>query len=209
MKKAPQLAQILQQGMAAHRQGRLAEAERSYQAVLDAKRDDFDSLHLLGVVRWQQRRHDEASKLIKQALRVRPDSAEACANLGIVLHSRDRPVEAIAVHDRALAINPRYAKALCHRGDALRMLGEALARFDEALAAVPDYAQAHVNRGVVLRDLSRHAEALATFERALDRHTCPLFDAARTCRHIESAYAAMWENHLRGEAPRSLRVEPK
>jgi protein O-GlcNAc transferase len=170
MKKALQLAQILQQGMTAHRQGRLAEAERSYQAVLDAKRDDFDSLHLLGVVRWQQRRHDEASKLIKQALRVRPDSAEACANLGIVLHSLDRPAEAIAVYDRALAINPRYAKALCHRGDALRMLGrngEALASYDKALAAVPDYAEAHVNRGVVLRDLSRHTEALASFERAL------------------------------------------
>jgi Flp pilus assembly protein TadD len=86
MKRALQLAQILQHGMTAHREGRLAEAERSYQAVLDVRRDDFDSLHLLGVVRWQQRRHDKASKLIKQALRVRPDSAEACANLGIVLH---------------------------------------------------------------------------------------------------------------------------
>jgi Flp pilus assembly protein TadD len=88
MKRALQLAQILQHGMAAHREGRLADAERSYQAVLARKRDDFDSLHLLGVVRWQQRRHDEASKLIKQALRVRTDSAEACANLGIVLQSR-------------------------------------------------------------------------------------------------------------------------
>ena len=54
VKRALQLAQILQHGMAAHREGRLAEAERSYQAVLDVKRDDFDSLHLLSVVRWQQ-----------------------------------------------------------------------------------------------------------------------------------------------------------
>jgi tetratricopeptide (TPR) repeat protein len=68
MKKALQLTQILQHGTA-HRDGRLAEAERWYQAVLELKRDDFDSLHLLGVVRWQQRRHDEASQLIKQALR--------------------------------------------------------------------------------------------------------------------------------------------
>jgi predicted O-linked N-acetylglucosamine transferase (SPINDLY family) len=170
MKKALRLAEILQHGMAAHREGRLAEAERSYQAVLEVKRDNFDSLHLLGVVRWQQRRHDEASRLIEQALRVRPDSAEACANLGIVLHSLGRPEEAIAVYDRALATNPRYAKALCHRGDALRALGrhaDALASYDKALAAATDYAEAHINRGVVLRDLSRHAEALASFERAL------------------------------------------
>jgi len=170
MKRALQLAQILQHGMAAHRQGRLVEAERSYRAVLDVKRDDFDSLHLLGLVRWQQRRHDEASQLIKRALRVRPDSAEACANLGIVLHSLDRPAEAIAVYDRALAINPRYAKALCSRGDALRALGrntEALTSYDKALAAAPDYAEALINRGVALRELNRHEEALATFGRAL------------------------------------------
>jgi protein O-GlcNAc transferase len=170
MKRTSQLAQILQHGMAAHRDGRLADAERSYQAVLNLKRDDFDSLHLLGVVRWQQRRHEEASKLIKQALRVRPDSAEACANLGIVLHSLEQPAEAVAAYDRALAVNPRYAKALCHRGDALRALGrnaEALASYDKALAAAPDYAEAHVNRGVVLRDLARYADALASFERAL------------------------------------------
>jgi protein O-GlcNAc transferase len=170
MKRALQLAQILEHGMTAHRQGRLAEAERSYQAVLNVKRDDFDSLHLLGVVRLQQRRHDEAARLIKLALRVRPDSAEACANLGIVLQSLERPVEAIAAYDRALAINPRYAKALCHRGDALRAFGrnaEAIASYDKALAAAPDYAEAHVNRGVVLREVGRHAEALASFERAL------------------------------------------
>jgi protein O-GlcNAc transferase len=169
MKKA-QLAQILQHGMTAHREGRLADAERSYQAVLALKRDNFDSLHLLGLVRWQQRRHNEASALIKQALRVRPDSAEACANLGVVQQSLDRPSEAIALYDRALAINPRYAKALTHRGDSLRTLGrnaEALASYDKAIVAAPDYAEAHVNRGVVLRDLGRHAEALASFEHAL------------------------------------------
>jgi Flp pilus assembly protein TadD len=60
MKRALQLARILRHGMAAHREGRFADAEREYQSVLNLKRDDFDSLHLLGVVRWQQRRHEEA-----------------------------------------------------------------------------------------------------------------------------------------------------
>ena len=143
MKKALQLAQILQQRMTAHQHGRLAEAARSYQAVLDLKRDDFDSLHLLGVLRWQQRRHDEASKLIKQALRVRPDSAEACANLGIVLQSLDRSAD-FAADDKSEART--------------RVIGA--------------------------------------------------FDVARTCRHVEAAYATMWEIHVRGESSRSFRVEP-
>jgi predicted O-linked N-acetylglucosamine transferase (SPINDLY family) len=38
--------------------------------------------------------------------------------------------------------------------------------------------------------------------------TCPLFDVERACRHIEAAYATMWDICLRGEPPRSFRVEP-
>jgi predicted O-linked N-acetylglucosamine transferase (SPINDLY family) len=173
MKKALRLAEILQHGMAAHQQGRLAEAERSYRAALDLKRDNFDSLHLLGVIRWQQRRFDEASALIRQALRIRPDSAEACSNLGLVLQSLDRHADAIAAFDRALAVNPRYATALRNRGDALRALGrnaQALASYDKALTAAPDDAAALINRAGVLRDMNRHAEALAGFDRALAVH---------------------------------------
>jgi predicted O-linked N-acetylglucosamine transferase (SPINDLY family) len=38
--------------------------------------------------------------------------------------------------------------------------------------------------------------------------TSPLFDVARTCRHIEAACEAMWDIHLRGEPPHPFRVEP-
>jgi predicted O-linked N-acetylglucosamine transferase (SPINDLY family) len=41
---------------------------------------------------------------------------------------------------------------------------------------------------------------------ARNRLTCPLFDSARACRHIESAYLRMWEMHQRGEPPRSFSV---
>jgi predicted O-linked N-acetylglucosamine transferase (SPINDLY family) len=41
---------------------------------------------------------------------------------------------------------------------------------------------------------------------ARNRATCPLFDTARFCRHIESAFVAMWERHQRGEPPASFAV---
>jgi protein O-GlcNAc transferase len=43
---------------------------------------------------------------------------------------------------------------------------------------------------------------------ARHRLTHPLFDAQRFCRHIEAAYAAMWEIWQRGEPPRSFAVTP-
>ena len=36
----------------------------------------------------------------------------------------------------------------------------------------------------------------------------PLFDVARLCRHIEAAYASMWQNAEAGRPPRSFAVEP-
>ena len=51
---------------------------------------------------------------------------------------------------------------------------------------------------------------LATLRAKLARNLpdAPLFDAARTTRHIERAYERMWEIYRRGEALRSLTVDP-
>ena len=43
---------------------------------------------------------------------------------------------------------------------------------------------------------------------ARNRSTAPLFDTDRFRRHIESAYATMWDTWQRGEAPRTFAVEP-
>ncbi len=51
---------------------------------------------------------------------------------------------------------------------------------------------------------------LASIRRKLadNRASCPLFDSDRFRRHIEAAYATMWEIYRRGERPRAFRVEP-
>jgi len=41
-----------------------------------------------------------------------------------------------------------------------------------------------------------------------NRETFPLFDTDRFRRHIEAAYASMWERHQRGETPASFAVDP-
>jgi protein O-GlcNAc transferase len=170
MEPSIRITEALRQAIAAHRGGRLEHADRQYTAVLTLDRRNFDALHLLGLVRWQQGRNEEAASLIGEALRVDPRSAEACSNLGIVLEALGRPAEALAMYDRALAINPRYAKALSNRGDALRALHrfeEALASYDRALAIEPGLVDALLHRGVTLRALDRPAEALECYDRIL------------------------------------------
>src|SRR5438876_9790898 len=79
------LPRLLDQAIALHQKGGLAEAERLYLNILEAQPDHFDALHLLGIVRHQQGRDVEALELIGSALERNPRSAEALSNYGSVL----------------------------------------------------------------------------------------------------------------------------
>lgn len=153
-----------------HRAGRLAHAARAYEAILAAKADEFDALHLLGVVRHQQGQHRDAVRLIERALAVNPRSPEALLNLGTAFEALGRPQDALDCYDRALALRPDFPEALNNRGGALQALkrfDEALASCDRALALRSDNCEALNNRGVVLHALERHDEAIASLDRAL------------------------------------------
>ena len=148
----------LDQGMALHRQGNLAEAERCYEEVLQRQPDHFDALHLLGIIARQTRRTERAVELIKKAIGLNPNVAVAHNNLGNALRDLKRPAEALASYDRAITLKPDYAEAHNNRGNALMDLKrpeEALASYDKAIALKPDNAEAHNNRGNALRELKR------------------------------------------------------
>jgi len=57
--------------------------------------------------------------------------------------------------------------------------------------------------------LAREPALLDGFRQTLARNlqTCPLFDTDKFRRHLETAYATMWEIWQRGEAPRAFAVE--
>jgi protein O-GlcNAc transferase len=59
-------------------------------------------------------------------------------------------------------------------------------------------------------ELARDRALLGTYRERLARQrlTYPLFDSGLFRRHIEAAYATMWQRALAGEAPRSFAVPP-
>ena len=101
----------LNQGVALHRQGRLADAERCYGEVLQQQPNHFGALHMLGVIARQTRRTERAVELIKEAIGLNPNVAEAHNNLGNALTDLRRPAEALASYDKAIALKPDFAVA--------------------------------------------------------------------------------------------------
>jgi tetratricopeptide (TPR) repeat protein len=115
----------LQAAVAAHRAGRLDEADALYRAVLAGEPDEPNALHLLGVVARQRGRPEEAAALIARALQRAPDLADAHANLGNAYNDMRR-------FDAAA---DSYGTALLLGGGGLETQSRLIAALQEAAAA--------------------------------------------------------------------------
>src|ERR1700753_3445488 len=93
--KLPVMDTVFARGFAAHRDGRLTEAERDYQAALAAEPLHVDALHYLGVLRHQQGQHEEAASLVRRAVDLRPTDAGLQLNLSNALKAFGRIDDAI------------------------------------------------------------------------------------------------------------------
>lgn len=164
------IAGEVHQALLQHQRGNLADAERLYRRALAQAPEQFDALHMLGVLRHQQGRHEEAVDLIRKATLIRPDIPAVWLNLGVALQKLGRSEDALASYDRALALKPDYANAQVNRGNAFQDLKrhlEALASYDRALSLEPNHVEALFNRANALQDLNRNVQALAGYEQVL------------------------------------------
>jgi protein O-GlcNAc transferase len=164
--------QTIEQAKALHRMGRIAEAEVVYRSVLARNPREFDALHLLGLIRYQQGRPSEAHALLSQAIKLRPRSPQALSVLMASLLALGRLEEALAACDRLIAIDPRDIDALYNRAivlSRLRRFADALLAFDKVLARDRDSVDALFERGNVLAALSRFGEAATSYEALLQK----------------------------------------
>jgi len=160
----------LRMALGHQQRGQLALAEELYRAVLEAEPDNFDALHLYGVLKHQAGEPLEALKLIGEALRRNGQAAAAHSNRASALIALGRHQDALESCDRALALRPDFPEALVNRGNALAGLArreDAIASYEKALALRPNDLQARINCTACLRLLGRSPDALHHYDAAL------------------------------------------
>ena len=165
------VADWLQEGVAHHGAGRLADAIARYRQVLTAEPDNPDALNLLGVASAQQGRATEAVSLIRRAVELRPAVADFHANLGNVLKALGRRAEAVEAYMAAARLDPHEAGVWIRLGRLQRDLGDLFGAAD-SLSRAAALAPRDIVLGVESADLEREVRGL------LDRHT-----VVRPCRH--------------------------
>ncbi|HSD00206.1 MAG TPA: DUF5672 family protein [Casimicrobiaceae bacterium] len=163
----PSAAAVAEQGVAEHRAGNIAAAERAYREALRIDPDQTLALHYLGVVLFQRMRYTEALPLIERSAKAMPEEPEFHNNLGLVLAALDRNEDAAPAYQRTLALAPRHATAWNNLGltlHAMTRVSEAIEAYRRSLALAPEFAQAHWNLALALLAAGEYEEGWREYE---------------------------------------------
>ena len=168
------IAEKIQQALLYHQMGDLDNAKIIYQQILESEFDNFDALHLLGLLEFQNKNFYSAIDLINKAITSDPNHSIVYCDMGIILTELDNLELALINFDIAISLDSLNVRAYYNRAVVL----EKLMRYDESLA---DYdkineirpAQGalrikfHYNRALVLVKLKRFDEAILDFDTAI------------------------------------------
>ncbi|MGC2811547.1 MAG: tetratricopeptide repeat protein [Bradyrhizobium sp.] len=166
----PNLSRMQRQAYNSFQRGEFDKTTRLCAGILEHRPEDFDALHLLGLLNYQRHRMVEALHFLSAALKVNSGSSDAMSNLGLALDATGRYEEAISSFRRALQLAPDHPEILFNLGNVYLKLGciaEALASYEGVLTNEPAHVGSLVNRGNALLRLNRPDEALASYDHAL------------------------------------------
>ncbi|MBP8297792.1 MAG: SEC-C domain-containing protein [Burkholderiales bacterium] len=141
----PAVLAAMNAALAHQQQGEFADADRMYALALALAPDNFDALHMQGVVAYQRREFHRAEALIRRAIAINPRVETAHHNLTLVLQAHALESELCRAMLPALAdwcapgAPARAAATHVITFDAIdnEMLRHYRAAFERALAAEP------------------------------------------------------------------------
>ncbi len=160
----------LQQAIALHKTGNLAEAQGIYREILAENPKNPDALHLLGVLARQERRPGEAVELISRAIAINNTTAAFHNNLGNALGDLGRYDEAILAYRDALRLRPGSIESQINLADTLKLAGrlaEAIATYRHLLAAQPNIPEAHYHLAHLLQQAGDLPAAVNSYRDAI------------------------------------------
>ena len=163
--------QALQKAIAAHRLGKIEEAEHLYRLILKTQPTNSDANHNLGVLLVSLNKSVEALPFFKTAVETNPNTEQYWISYTKTLINYDRFEEAEVNLRKAIKLKPNFAEV----HNQLSIIQKTLGKFDEARISIekaielkPNYTEAYVNLGVILKDLGKFEEAVVNFNKLIE-----------------------------------------
>ena len=160
----------IQDAIARHQAGRLQEAESIYLRILNFDPDNFDALHLSGLICHQRGNSARAIVLIKQAVAIQPSNPFALGNLALVYLACNRLDDAERCLREALTLKPDWDDGYNRLGTLFQVRGDAdqaEASFQRSLELNAANAEALNNLANIRKERGDLATAEELYKRAL------------------------------------------
>jgi len=165
------IEQVLQRGVAAHKEGKLQEAERFYRAILKSQPLHPNANHNLGILAVSVNKTEAALPLFKAALDANPYEEQFWLSYIDALMKKNQLQDAEVASKKALDLKQDFFKVSLYLSGILLKLGrleEAEASLRKTISLKPDYAEAHNNLGNTLKELGRLGEAMSSYTKAIE-----------------------------------------
>ncbi len=185
-----ELQHLIDTAVKYHQAGQYKQAENIYSQVLSVDPENFDALHLSGVLAHQTGKHQLAVTLIEKAILKDKTHPSAFNNLGEAYRSLGRLTEAERCFLQAIHLKPDYFEAYSNLGNTLGNMGrleEAASSYRHAISIRPEHFGPYNNLGNVLLSLGRLDEALTSLQTSLS--ICP--DYAEGHNNLGNVFMAM------------------
>ena len=166
----PEFHRLFLEAIAHHQAKRFSQAEERYKQILNQFSTHADTLHLRGLLAYQQNQNSLALTCIEQAIAENPDKPHYHYNLGLVLEKEERWEEAIVAYREAIRINPQSVEALANLGNVYRrqrQWTDAINTLQQALQIKPQSADLHNTLGVTYKEHGELEIALKYYQQAL------------------------------------------
>ena len=148
----PTVDKVLDEGWKLHQQGRIDDAKKIYQLVLDKVPNSPEAMVYMGIAHFDQRAYQQSATIYKKALKLRDNFPIAWNNLGNALRMLGEVNEAEECFSKSISQDPKYVSAHINRGTLWVWNGDVergLQSYQRGLELQPDHAELHRNIGVI------------------------------------------------------------
>ncbi len=167
----PGTNELIQKGILAHRQGRFAEAAKTYEKVLKKAPGELVALNLLADAQLNLGKNSRALETAGRAIKIKNDMPGTWMVKGCALRKLGKFGDAITSLETALELKPDYADALLTLAGTLRdaeRLESAIEAYEDLIEMAPTMAMAHFNLGNALVADGQYDEAALAFQDAIE-----------------------------------------
>ena len=194
MKKQKKATELIGQAVQQLQQDNIEDAEKTIKKALRAQPNNFDALHIAGVIHATKGNVNEAVRSFKKAVDVDSSKPVARFNLAKTLSLAGNDLEAVKHYQPLTKMAPNnidawlgYAYSLTN----LNRQNQALSCYEQVLKLNSESMPAWANRGILLTSLGKLRDAVNSFKKALEKggeNNAVLWDNYGTALYLMGDY---------------------